>query len=198
MEYAIGALAVALSLLVVAHSRMSYKGMLRSIKDPSHAIILRPNLGFSVTIILGSYMLLSFAGLSYGTPSTTGSHDISLAVFMLVFFVILFPLGWLSALVWTCLEPGVAHVARGFGFRHTDVYASQVRYWEGRTWGGTWARIVYELDDPYLRLIRFCDAKNKGLFAVYGPRNRDAVLDWVKAYCPQILVSLAYKKKPKQ
>lgn len=199
MGYATVVLVVLLSLLVVAHSYVSYKGMLRSIKDPFHAIILRPNLGSSVTIILGSYILLLFAYLNYRTPSITGSHDISATAFMLIFFIILFPIGWLSSVVWTCLEPGVAHVTRRFGFRHDEVYASQVKYWHGATSGGASAVMsVYELDDPRMRRIVLSDVDNKTLLSAYGPRNRDAVLDWVKAYCPHILVFLAYRKKPKR
>jgi len=198
MEYAVVALEVVLALLVVTHSRVSYIAMRKQIKDPSQAIILRPNLGLIITLMLLSFVVLLFAYPTYATPTTTGSHAISGMMFIVGAFVVTFPLGWLGSGGWTCLEPGVAHVPRRLGFRRGNVYASQVRYWEGRTKGGAWWSVpVYDLDDPMLRLLRLTDVENKGLFGVYGPRNCSAVLDWVKAYCPNILVSLAYKKKPK-
>ena len=196
MEYAIGALAVLLLALVAAHSYMAYKGIARRIKDPSNAIMLRPNLGITIPFTTLSLTLLLFAYPEYNSYNTfEGPHDIPGMTMMLVFFVLTFQMGWIPSLNWNCLEPGVAHVTRKFGFRQADVDASQVVYWHGETNGGALAASVYDLDDPLLRNIILSDVDDKPLFGAAYSRNCKAVVAWVKAYCPQALV---YISKPKR
>ncbi|MCL2490419.1 MAG: hypothetical protein FWF36_06830, partial [Propionibacteriaceae bacterium] len=125
MEYAILVLAVLLFLLVVTHSYKSYKAILKRVKDPSRAVMLRPPLGVTIPLALGSLMFLLMAYPMYNIPTATGPHNVSMLMLGLVVFVIVFPFGWLPSVMWHCLEPGVAHVTRSFGFRHADVDASQ-------------------------------------------------------------------------
>ena len=193
MEYAIGALAVLLLALVVAHSYMAHKGVVRRIKDPSNAIMLRPNLGVTIPFTLGSLMCLLIAYPMYGI--STVSSAMSGTLLMLVFFVLTFPMGWIPSLNWNCLEPGVAHVTRKFGFRQADVDASQVVYWHGETKGGAYSVDIYDLDYPNFGAITLSDVDDKPLFGAAYSRNCKAVVAWVKAYCPQAVV---YISKPKR
>jgi len=183
MEWLFVALTVFVLVAEVAVSILSYRRVLGHVRDQSSMVVLRPRWGLVVFFSAFGALFLWAAGPVY-LIATTRSNAIGGLLLMLLFFLCTFPFSWFAATGWIVLEPGMAHVVRGGGFRIVDVDSQQIATWLGVR-GSGWSP-TSRLDDPGTVWIRVRDRDGKRLFTVnYALSTHKGFPEWMNMYCPQ-------------